>query len=299
MNFAAVKVMETFEDIVLSYGQSDEYTFVFHKSTKIFERRASEIESCVNSIFTANYIVHWKTWNPDRVLQSLPTFDSRTVPYPSDSVLKDYLSWRQADVHINNLFNTCFWGLVLKKGMKNSDAEEYLRLNGTYSADKRRLLVTDFDLEYEELPAMYRKGTILLRKNVSNVNGGRKLIVPYCTDMIGDGFWREHREILANGPLQDVKIDEEDLPDICRKQTDTSQGCERSKSGSRGDEVANIPSSEYPGIRGLLCKDEEFEMDPSIMPSCWIMLKIEGREFDKFSVQHGFQKPNDEAGELA
>lgn len=34
-----------------------------------------------------------------------------------DNNLRDYLSWRQADVHINNLYNTCFWNLVQKKNM--------------------------------------------------------------------------------------------------------------------------------------------------------------------------------------
>jgi tRNA(His) guanylyltransferase len=30
-------------------------------------------------------------------------FDARAVLYPSDRTLRDYLSWRQADTHINNL----------------------------------------------------------------------------------------------------------------------------------------------------------------------------------------------------
>lgn len=32
-----------------------------------------------------------------------PMFDGRAVLYPADSTLRDYLSWRQADTHINNL----------------------------------------------------------------------------------------------------------------------------------------------------------------------------------------------------
>ena len=36
-------------------------------------------------------------------LQATPMFDSRAVLYPSDQTLRDYLSWRQADTHINHL----------------------------------------------------------------------------------------------------------------------------------------------------------------------------------------------------
>lgn len=36
---------------------------------------------------------------------------------PDDGVhhtqhVRDYFAWRQADCHINNLYNTCFWALV-------------------------------------------------------------------------------------------------------------------------------------------------------------------------------------------
>lgn len=40
MSKAAETVMEEFKDIVLAYGQSDEYSFVFKKSTNIYNRRA-------------------------------------------------------------------------------------------------------------------------------------------------------------------------------------------------------------------------------------------------------------------
>lgn len=40
MNKAAEKVMNLLCDIVLAYGQSDEYSFVFKKSTETYNRRA-------------------------------------------------------------------------------------------------------------------------------------------------------------------------------------------------------------------------------------------------------------------
>ena len=39
MNQAAVTVMENFKEIVLAFGQSDEYSFVFRRDTEHFKRR--------------------------------------------------------------------------------------------------------------------------------------------------------------------------------------------------------------------------------------------------------------------
>ena len=40
MNKAAATVMNDFKDIVIAYGQSDEYSFVFRKDATIYSRRA-------------------------------------------------------------------------------------------------------------------------------------------------------------------------------------------------------------------------------------------------------------------
>ena len=106
MNHAASVVMGEFNEIILSYGQSDEYSFVFHKSCNLYNRRSAKIMSNVNSLFTSSYVFHWAKWFKDQPLQYPPSFDARVVLYPSDDNLKDYLSWRQADVHVNNLYNT-------------------------------------------------------------------------------------------------------------------------------------------------------------------------------------------------
>lgn len=59
----------------------------------------------------------------DRPLQASPMFDGRVVQYPSTRSLRDYLSWRQVDTHINNQYNTCFWALVLRGGRSPADAQ--------------------------------------------------------------------------------------------------------------------------------------------------------------------------------
>ena len=49
------------------------------------------------SYFASSYVFHWKEYFDDKVLKYPPTLDGRDVLYPSETNLKDYLSWRQAD----------------------------------------------------------------------------------------------------------------------------------------------------------------------------------------------------------
>jgi len=75
---------------------------------------ASKLLSNINSLFTSAYVYHWPGFFRGKELYYPPSFDARVILYPTDKNLRDYLAWRQADVHINNLYNTCFWNLILK-----------------------------------------------------------------------------------------------------------------------------------------------------------------------------------------
>lgn len=91
----------------------------------------------------------------------MPSFDGRAIAYPKLQILRDYLSWRQADCHVNNLYNTTFWALVLKGGMKEREAER--RLQKTIAADKNEILFSDFGINYNSEDEMYRKGSVVYR----------------------------------------------------------------------------------------------------------------------------------------
>lgn len=222
MSYAATKVMKDFNEIVIAFGQSDEYSFVFHKSAEVYNRRASKILSCVNSLFTSSYVFHWSEFFDAKNLLYPPSFDARIVLYPSDENMRDYLGWRQADTHINNLYNTVFWKLVLEGGLSNTQANE--ELSGTYSSDKNEILFSKFGINYNNLPEMYRKGTILLRKNVEvpKRDGKRtQIIVPFFVDLIRDPFWQKHSEILTRDKPDDCDLDDEQMSHpIVQKQFD-------------------------------------------------------------------------------
>lgn len=162
MNASARAVLNDFASIFFAYGQSDEYSFVFRKDTTNCSRRASKLLSLVVSLFTSNYVFQWSKFFPGQELLYPPSFDSRIVLYPSEKNLRDYLSWRQVDCHINNLYNTTFWSLVLKGEMNNQEAME--RLKGTLSGDKNEILFSQFGINYNDLPQVFRKGTILFKR---------------------------------------------------------------------------------------------------------------------------------------
>uniref|UniRef100_A0A8C6QYJ4 tRNA(His) guanylyltransferase n=1 Tax=Nannospalax galili TaxID=1026970 RepID=A0A8C6QYJ4_NANGA len=212
MTKCAQTVMEELEDIVIAYGQSDEYSFVFRRKSNWFKRRASKFMTLVASQFASSYVFYWRDYFEDQPLLYPPGFDGRVVVYPSNQTLKDYLSWRQADCHINNLYNTVFWALVQQSGLTPAQAQE--RLKGTLAADKNEILFTEFHINYNNEPQMYKKGTVLIWQKVdevvikemklpteeeaqeTTVTRTRNRPMPLYCDIMGDAFWKEHPEIL-------------------------------------------------------------------------------------------------------
>lgn len=230
MNAAAVEVMRSFVDIIIAYGQSDEYSFVLDESTQLFDRRSAKLATSVATAFTAEYCMLWPKFMESIELERpWPTFDGRCVCYPKKQILRDYLSWRQADCHINNLYNTTFWALVLKGGMSGAEAEKELR--GSLSKDKNEILWARFGINYNFEDEMYKKGSVVTRvleekaagdeeHDLEKLNGEkqknkvanplsktqlekekkRKMkarIVVEHVDLIGNGFWEERPYLLA------------------------------------------------------------------------------------------------------
>ncbi|KAL8694585.1 MAG: hypothetical protein Q9218_000767 [Villophora microphyllina] len=63
--------------------------------------------------------------------------------------------------HINNLYNTTFWTLVLKGQMGTTEAEEALK--GTSAADKNEILFSRFGINYNNEREQFRKGSVIIR----------------------------------------------------------------------------------------------------------------------------------------
>lgn len=86
MNAAAVSVMGSdFGQqgrVCLGFGESDEFSFVLHKSCALFNRRQGKLASTCVSLFTSFYVRLWPTYFPDEPLavdEPGPSFDARSV----------------------------------------------------------------------------------------------------------------------------------------------------------------------------------------------------------------------------
>ncbi|BGP31295.1 tRNA-His guanylyltransferase [Rhodotorula toruloides] len=165
MNEAAKRVVggrELNGECVMAFGESDEYSFVFKRSCKLHGRRSSKLVTLVVSVFTAAYVALWPQYFPNSPLklEELPVFDGRIVQYTNEAEMRDYLRWRQVDTHINNMYNTVFWALVLQGGRTPVEAEQ--ELSGTISSQKQEILFSQFGINYNNLEPMYRKGSLVI-----------------------------------------------------------------------------------------------------------------------------------------
>ncbi|CAG4944495.1 unnamed protein product [Colias eurytheme] len=213
MNYAAFSVLKDFNEICIAFGQSDEYSFIFKKNTTLYKRRAAKLLTTINSKFSSSYVFYWTKFFGEEPLKYPPAFDGRIVLYPSNENLIDYLKWRQADVHINNLYNTTFWTLILRGKLSPVQAEK--RLCGTVSADKNEILFKEFNINYNKEREIFKRGTILLRQIVSEDTSDKKVtaIVDIHDDMLKEKFWQKHCDLLEprskkilsyDGPITDI-----------------------------------------------------------------------------------------------
>jgi tRNA(His) guanylyltransferase len=147
-------------------------------------------------------------------LRATPSFDARCVEYPTARTVRDYFSWRQADCHINNQYNTAFWALVQRGGLSPPEAQRALK--GTGTAEKNELMFRH-GINYNDLPQRYRKGSVICweeeedeegdqpgdgdekaaagRPGPSSGSRRRVLALRHC-DVIRDAFWEARPEIL-------------------------------------------------------------------------------------------------------
>lgn len=137
-----------------------------------------------------------------------------TTSHGDKQIVWDFLSCVLTLAHINNLQNTCFWSLVAS-GLSTTEANK--ALSGTDSKNKNELLFSRFNINYNTLPARYRKGSVLVREapqeETSPPKEGQgqpvrkaKKIRPYegtsgevtvlHEDIIKDGFWKDRPWLL-------------------------------------------------------------------------------------------------------
>ncbi|KAG6897011.1 hypothetical protein C0992_004655 [Termitomyces sp. T32_za158] len=169
MDHAARDVMEQYPDIVLAFGESDEYSFLLRKSTDLYNRRQAKIMSTLTSLFTSSYVFNWKTYFPDIALQYPPSFDGRIILYPAEQHIRDYFAWRQADK-----------SAVPAATTQSSDA-----VHEPSDSSGDNLITSAFS------PTVHH--SVKLKREVKPKT---EVVVLHC-DVIKDQFWDDRRGILC------------------------------------------------------------------------------------------------------
>ncbi|KAG6787295.1 hypothetical protein POTOM_008934 [Populus tomentosa] len=278
MSLCATLVLQEYPDIVFSFGFSDEYSFVFKQTTKFYQRRASKVVSIIVSFFTSVYVTKWKEFFPEKELKYPPSFHARPIVCASLEVLQEYLAWRQQHCHITNQYNTCLWELV-KSGKTEKEALEILKvlissspsgicicvgIHGTQKQERNELLFQHFGINYRTLPQMFRQGTCVLRTEVEDI----------------------------------VKYSENGTP-IKRMRRDTTTVHSKNIAGRSFWNEHQSLLKELGGFTkdvGKINSDyiRSFLFESKLMASTWIVIRIDGCHFHRFSEVHDFEKPNDE-----
>jgi len=181
-------LMQKHRDVRMAFGQSDEFSFVLPRSCTLWKRRESKLVSSFSSFFAASFAMLWPKYFPETPLNLVPAFDARTIIFPTDANLRDYMSWRQADTHINHLLNCCYWALVDRKGV--TPAEAQAAISGTNAGQKNELIFQASGTNYNDQPEQYRKGTFLCWK--------QKELQTVVRDIIKDDMWNECSWLLEN-----------------------------------------------------------------------------------------------------
>lgn len=103
-------------------------------------------------------------------------------------------------------------------GRSLADAEAELQ-NATKS-DKNELLFQEFGINYNNMPARHKKGTILVRKGVNIGYGVQEVMVPYFVDIFRDSFWKDNDDIVGREGLKVVDLDKCDIHSLLKVQID-------------------------------------------------------------------------------
>lgn len=182
---------------------------MFKADASLYSRREDKITSTLVSLFTASYVMKWPEHMAGTPLRRPPVFDGRLVVYPDEAAVRDYLSWRQVDAHVNNQYNYAFWALV-KAGVSRTEAAE--RLAGTGREEKEEAIRGHGGAEYADLPPMHRKGSVVVREMAMEdleTPDGKPYRRPVARvsvvyeDLIGDEFWQKRPNTLV--PLSRYK----------------------------------------------------------------------------------------------
>lgn len=256
LNYAASKVMKLYREIILTFGGDNEYSFVLHRKAAIYNRRAAKIASCLVSSLTAFYATQWASWMPGQMDLLTPIFYASTFIFPTDDNLKNFLCSRQS------------------------------------------MLVAQSDKTLKKFETTFLRKSIRLPNDKSRIH-----ILPFYADFSSDRFWKEHQYLLSSDRPDEYRVEPSILCPLIEQYEHIKYG-DDSKfhmlwqqyqlSLAEGKEEFTSPTTD-PKFDGMI-DWTDYEVDDVVAFNEWIVVRIDGKGFHKFSEKNGFEKPNDVNG---
>ena len=131
MRASCESVMQSFDQTLSTYTESDEASFLLPTNYSMFsrgvEKMASLYAATMSSAFTLN--------DPDSALVS---FDGRVVSLPTESDVVDYFSWRHGDAKRCALNSSVYW--ELRKTTSGAKADSLLKTVLRTNESKQKFL---------------------------------------------------------------------------------------------------------------------------------------------------------------
>jgi len=175
--------------VLYGYTESDEISLLFGFGEQGFGRKLRKMNSVLAGEASAAMSLY---------LETLAVFDCRISQLPNRQRVVDYFRWRQADAERNGLNTTCYWLLRERKGYDKDNAT--FTLMDRSVPDKHDLLMQEFGINYNELPAWQKRGVGVYMERVPkqgfNPKTGETTVTTrnqLCADMelpFGDAYCR-------------------------------------------------------------------------------------------------------------
>ncbi|GFZ12924.1 tRNAHis guanylyltransferase [Actinidia rufa] len=268
MNSCATAVLEEYPDIVFSYGFSDEYSFVFQKDSKLYQRRARfapiKQPSQVVAIVAIDVGCSGKGNSyPGSTFNS----DHTTFAYQIAKILSLIVSfftsvfvtkWKEYFPQMELRFPPSFQSRVIScASMEVLQAYLAWRQNNCHVRNQYNtclwMLIRSGKTEREAREILKLEDIVKYKNDGTPVKRVRReVIVDYSGNVASRSFWKGHSYL-----LYDVGNFEKDI---------------------------NKVKPEYV---------KSFQFEHKLMPFTWIVVRIDGCHFHRFSEVHGFEKPND------
>ena len=112
-------LMQSFSEIHLVYCSKSYLTVIFSKYTTLFNRRKYKILTNLVSTTTSAYIFFFKKFFAKKA-DGFPVWEGKLDLLPNKKAVKDFLRWKQSDLHMDSLRDLCVFHMK-KNGVNDAE----------------------------------------------------------------------------------------------------------------------------------------------------------------------------------